>query len=50
MSYVRLNVYFYGKRHMNSGLYIITKQTDNISESGCTTTLKLTRVGGADDN
>ena len=48
MSYLRVNVYFYGKRHNTSGLYIITKQVDNISESGYTTTLSLTRIGGAD--
>ena len=48
MSYLRVNVYFYGKRHNTSGLYIITKQVDSISENGYTTTLSLTRIGGAD--
>lgn len=47
MSYVRLNVFFYGsKKHSSSGLYIITKQVDEINNSGCKTTLTLTRVGG----
>lgn len=47
MSTVNLNVYFYGKRHSSSGMYVITKQTDTVDEYGCRTTLKLTRVGGA---
>lgn len=50
MSKVRLNILFYGNKHVYSGLYIITSQVDNISESGCRTTLELTRVGGDDDN
>lgn len=45
MSYIRVNVYFYGKQHSSSGLYVIKKQVDNISESGYTTTLSLVRVG-----
>ena len=50
MSYVNLGVYFYGKKHTASGIYIITKQQDTINESGCQTTLSLTRVGGSDVN
>ena len=46
MSYIRVNIYFYGRKHSASGIYIITKQEDNISESGYSTTLSLTRVGG----
>ena len=46
MSYLRVHVYFYGQQHSSSGLYIITKQTDNVSSSGYSTTLELTRVGG----
>lgn len=49
MSYVRLNVYFYGRKHDSSGLYIITKQTDNVSVSGFRTTLSLTRIEGDSD-
>lgn len=45
MSYVRVNVYFYGKPHNSSGLYVIKKQVDEISESGYRTTLSLVRVG-----
>lgn len=46
MSYVRLNVYYWGKKHSSSGLYVITSQTDNISVNGYRTTLTMTRVGG----
>jgi hypothetical protein len=47
MSYVRLNVWFSGgKKHVSSGLYIITKQEDKLDSSGYKTTLTLLRVGG----
>lgn len=47
MSYVKLNVWFSGGiKHISSGTYIITKQVDNISSSGYTTTLTLLRVKG----
>lgn len=46
MSYVKVNVYFYGRKHVSSGLYIITKQEDTINSSGYRTVLTLTRVGG----
>ncbi len=47
MSYVKVNVWFAGgQKHISSGLYIITKQVDNISASGYKTTLTLLRVGG----
>lgn len=46
MSYVKVNTLFYGRKHTSSGLYIITKQEDSVSESGYRTTLSLTRVGG----
>lgn len=49
MSKLRLNVYFYGRKHISSGLYIITKQVDDISENGFFTTLNLVRVGGDTD-
>ena len=46
MTYVRLNVLFTGGiKHISSGLYIITKQTDTIDSSGYRTTLELVRVG-----
>lgn len=46
MQYIRLNIYFPGgKKHVNSGLYIITKQVDTIGLStGYTTQLELTRI------
>lgn len=47
MQYVRLNVLFPGgKKHLSSGLYIVTKQVDNISGAGYATTLNLTRIKG----
>jgi hypothetical protein len=45
MQYVRLNVIFPGgNKHISSGLYIVTKQVDNISGDGYKTTLSLTRI------
>lgn len=50
MSYVRLNVYFWGKKYAaGSGLFIITAQHDQISEAGYRTTLSMTRVGKDDE-
>lgn len=47
MTYVKLNVWFAGGiKHVSSGLYIITKQVDQIDSSGYSTTLTLLRVGG----
>ena len=46
MTYVRLNVYFYGQKHINSGLYIVTKQLDTIDSRGYRTQLSLTRIAG----
>ena len=46
MSYVKINVYFYGQKHLSSGLYFITKQQDSINESGYRTVLSLTRISG----
>jgi hypothetical protein len=45
MQYVRLNVIFPGgNRHISSGLYIVTKQIDDLSGNGYFTTLSLTRI------
>lgn len=44
MTHVRLNVYFFGKKHLSSGLYIITKQVDKIDYNGFKTVLSLTRI------
>lgn len=49
MSHVRVNVYFFGHKHISSGLYIITKQEDIIDNQGYRTTLSLTRVSGDND-
>lgn len=50
MTHVRLRIYFYGKKYIHSGLYIITKQQDYIGiGSNFKTVLSLTRVGGDDD-
>lgn len=46
MSYIRIKVYYYGKKHSTSGLYIVTQQEDNISESGYSTTLSLVKIQG----
>jgi hypothetical protein len=44
MTYVRLKVYFFGWKHISSGLYIVTKQQDVVDENGYRTTLNLTRI------
>lgn len=47
MQYVRLNVIFPGgKKHLSSGLYIVTKQVDNLGPNGYATNLWLTRIKG----
>ena len=47
MQYVTLNVIFPGgKKHLSSGLYIVTKQVDNLGPQGYATTLNLTRIKG----
>lgn len=49
MSYVKVNVLFYGRKHLASGYYIITQQVDEISNAGYRTVLTLTRIAGDDD-
>lgn len=47
MQYIKLNVIFPGgKKHLSSGLYIITKQVDNLGPNGYATNLWLTRIKG----
>lgn len=46
MTYVKLNVYFFGNKHISSGLYVVTKQVDQVSRGGYRTTLSLTRIKG----
>ena len=48
MSYVKLNVLFFGKKHIASGLYVVTKQQDSVGMSGYRTTLNLVKVVGDD--
>ena len=48
MSYVRLNILYYGRKDIDSGLYIVLSQQDSIDASGYRTTLRLLRVGGDD--
>ena len=46
MSYVKLNTMFYNRKHSSSGIYIITKQVDQIDSSGYRSTLSLTKIKG----
>lgn len=49
MNYVKLNVLFFGRKHISSGLYIVTKQQDEVGMSGYRTTLNMVRISGDDD-
>lgn len=44
MTYVKINVWFYGHKHNSSGYYLITSQTDTIDMGGYRTSLGLLRV------
>ena len=53
MTYLRLNVIFPGgqgdlgqRKHITSGLYIITKQQDSIDGNGFRSQLELTKISG----
>ena len=47
MSNVRLNVIFVGgRKHISSGLYLVTQQKDRIDGNGYRTTLSLTKIAG----
>lgn len=46
MNYVHINVWFYGHKHLTSGYYLITGETDDIGMNGYHTTLDLIRVAG----
>lgn len=48
MSYIKVNVYYYGKKHISSGVYVVTQQEDTVNQQGYFTTLSLLRVGGDD--
>lgn len=49
MNYLKLNVLYFGKKHISSGLYTITKQVDRIDFNGFQTTLSLLRIGADKD-
>ena len=49
MTHVKLNVLFYGRKHVSSGLYVITKQVDTVDAQGFRTQLSLTRISGDED-
>lgn len=49
MSYVKVNAFFYGQRHIASGLYFVTKQVDRVNGNGYRTELSLTRFAGDED-
>lgn len=50
MTHVRLNLYFFGKKFIQSGLYIITQQQDSIGLRGnFKTTLTMVRISGDDE-
>lgn len=50
MTYLRLNVIFPGgRKHIASGLYLITKQTDTIDANGYKTQLSLNKIKGDPD-
>ena len=48
MSYVKVNILFYGRKFIDSGLYIVTKEVDSVDASGFKTTLSLLRVDKAE--
>jgi hypothetical protein len=49
MSHVRLNViYPGGRKHISSGLYLVTQQRDVIDGNGYRTTLSLAKIAGDD--
>lgn len=49
MSYIEVNVYYYGKKHNSSGLYIVNQQDDYIDTTGYRTTLSLIRIQGVSE-
>ena len=44
MQYVKLNVWFFGHKHITSGYYLILGQTDRIGMGDYSTDLKLLRI------
>jgi hypothetical protein len=49
MDHVRINViYPGGRKHVSSGLYLVTQQRDTIDSNGYRTQLQLTKIAGDD--
>ena len=46
LTYIKINCIYYGSDRINSGIYIVTGQTDTLNGSGFKTTLSLLRVAG----
>ena len=44
MQYIKLKILYFGKPYIDSGLYIVTEQIDDVGTGGYTTTLSLTRI------
>lgn len=49
MTHIKLNVYFFGKKHISSGLYVITKQVDQVDTTGFRTSLTLLRISSDEE-
>lgn len=49
MEYVKVNVWFYGRKHVSSGYYLITGETDIINSQGYHTTISLIRVAADEE-
>lgn len=49
MQYVKVNVIFYGRKHISSGYYIVTEHVEDIGQNGYSSTLKLLRVAQDED-
>ena len=49
MNYVKINVWYYGRKHISSGVYLISGEEDDIGMNGYNTTLSLIRVGPDED-
>ncbi len=46
LSKVKINVLFYGQKHHYSGIYMVNKVSDSISENGFRSSLELIRIKG----
>lgn len=49
MTHVKINVLYFGRKHISSGLYLITSQTDTVDSNGYKTTLELQKISGDDE-